>query len=465
MHSSNVEISTMSQSNPFDPHRSVLFTDLYELTMLQAYHAEGMAAPAVFELFFREMPEKRNFIMAAGLEDVLDYLERLRFTEDELSWLQTRREFSPGFLEALRDFRFTGEVYAVPEGTLVFANEPLIQVVAPLPQAQLIETYVLNQIHLQSVTATKAARVLMAAQGRTVVDFGSRRSHGTDAALKVGRTSYLAGFAGTSNVAAGRLYEVPIFGTMAHSYIQAHPDELSAFSAFAQEYPETTLLVDTYDTLQGVENVVALARRLGASFKVRAIRLDSGDLAELAKQARQLLDHAGLEQVKIFASSGLNEYKIRDLLAAGTPIDGFGVGSDLAVSSDAPQIDFSYKLVAYDGQPQMKLSSRKVSMPGRKQVFRAWEGGRMLRDLIALHAETHPGEPLLEPVMSSGRRLSAGRVTLGNARAHAQAQLEALPPELKAFERVAVDYPVQVSPDLQRMTAALRRKLEQQTRG
>jgi nicotinate phosphoribosyltransferase len=452
----------MSQSNPFKPHRSALFTDLYELTMLQAYYAEGVTATAVFELFFREMPPHRNFIMAAGLDDVLDYLERLHFTDDELAWLQTRAEFSDAFLAMLQGFRFTGEVYAVPEGTVVFPHEPLIQVVAPLPEAQLVETYVLNQIHLQSLAATKAARVLIAAQGRTVVDFGSRRSHGTDAALKVGRGSYLAGAAGTSNVAAGRLYGVPIFGTMAHSYVQAHPDELSAFSAFAQQYPETTLLVDTYDTLRGVENVIALARRLGADFKVRAIRLDSGDLAELAKQARRLLDNAGLENVKIFASSGLNEYKIRDLLTAGAPIDGFGVGTDLAVSSDAPEIDLSYKLVAYDGQPRMKLSSRKLSMPGRKQVFRVSEAGRMVHDLIALHDETLEGEPLLKPVMHNGRRLVADRMPLARARAYAQTQLEALPPALRALERVAAAYPVQPSANLQKVTERLRRELEQQ---
>jgi len=453
----------MTQSLSFDPHCSALFTDLYELTMLQAYYAEGMQATAVFELFFREMPPQRNFIMAAGLDDVLAYLEGLRFTEDELAWLQTQGGFSDAFLESLQDFRFTGEVYAVAEGTVVFPHEPLIQISAPLPEAQLVETYALNQIHLQSLAATKAARVLIAAEGRTVVDFGSRRSHGTDAALKVGRTSYLAGAAGTSNVAAGRLYGIPIFGTMAHSYVQAHPDELSAFSAFARQYPETTLLVDTYDTLLGVDNVIALARRLGDDFRVRAIRLDSGDLAELARQARHRLDGAGLHSVKIFASSGLNEYKIRDLLAAGAPIDGFGVGTDLAVSADAPEIDLSYKLVAYDGEPRMKLSSRKLSRPGRKQVFRVSQEGRMVHDLIALHDEKQAGQPLLEPVMGNGRRLPSGCAPLTQARAHAQAQLAVLPAALKALERSAPAYPVSVSDHLekvtQEVTAHLQRRL------
>jgi len=450
----------MTRSSSFDPHRSALFTDLYELTMLQAYYAEGMQATAVFELFFREMPPQRNFIMAAGLEDVLAYLEGLQFTADDLAWLRTQGGFSDAFLESLRDFRFTGEVFAVPEGTVVFPHEPLIQISAPLPEAQLVETYVLNQIHLQSLAATKAARVLIAAQGRTVVDFGSRRSHGTDAALKVGRNSYLAGAAGTSNVAAGRLYGIPIVGTMAHSYVQAHPDELSAFSAFARQYPETTLLVDTYDTLLGVDNVIALARRLGDDFRVRAIRLDSGDLAGLARQARQRLDGAGLERVRIFASGGLNEYKIRDLLAAGAPIDGFGVGTDLAVSADAPELDISYKLVAYDGAPRMKLSSRKLSRPGQKQIFRNSAEGRMSHDLLALHDEQHTGEPLLQPVMRNGRRLPAGCVSLAQARAHAQAQLVALPPALKVLEGMAPVYPVHVSAQLEKITQEVTAQLQ-----
>ena len=339
----------IAHHKPPEVWTSALFTDLYELTMLQAYDAEGMTAPAVFELFFRQLPADRTYVMAAGLDDVLHYLETLRFTDDDLAWLQQQQQFSESFLHRLRDFRFTGDVYAVPEGTVVFENEPVLQVVASLPEAQLIETYVLNQIHLQSVAATKAARVVTAAQGRIVVDFGSRRSHGTDAALKVARVSYLAGAVGTSNVAAGRRYGIPVFGTMAHSYIQAHDDEMRAFRAFTQVFPETTLLVDTYDTLSGVQKVIELAQHLGPDFKVQAIRLDSGDLAALAKAARARLDQAGLGTVKIFASSGLDEHKIAALLEAQAPIDGFGVGTKLAVSADAPEIDFSYKLVVYDG--------------------------------------------------------------------------------------------------------------------
>jgi nicotinate phosphoribosyltransferase len=319
---------------------------------------------------------------------------------------------------------------------------------------------VLNQIHLQSVAATKAARIVTAAAGRDIVDFGSRRSHGTDAALKVARASYLAGAIGTSNVAAARLYNIPALGTMAHSYIQAHADEMTAFLAFTREFPETTLLVDTYDTLKGVQGVIDLARRLGQAFKVRAIRLDSGDLLHLANASRQLLDAAGLQEVKIFASSGLDEHTIAALLKAGAPIDGFGVGTKLAVSADAPEIDFSYKLVAYDGQPRMKLSSSKVILPGRKQVFRRISSGQMRGDVIAQFDESLEGKALLQPVMRHGTRLDAGYVPLDKVREYARTQREALPPELQRLEDVKVPYHITISAALQATTEHLQRDLE-----
>ena len=283
------------------PLRSLLFTDLYELAMARAYEAEGMDRPAVFELFFRELPPVRNYLVAAGLDDVLASLQALGVTEEDRDYLRTLGRFPEPFLERLCDFRFSGEVWAVPEGTVVFPHEPLVQVVAPILEAQLIETLVLNQVHFQVVAASKAARVVAAAAGRDVIEFGSRRAHGAEAALKVARASYLAGAAGTSNVLAGELYGIPVFGTMAHSYIQAHDDEAAAFEAFAGLYPETTLLVDTYDTLGGVRKVIELARRLGDRFRVRAVRLDSGDLGALAVQARKMLDAAGLSAVRIFA--------------------------------------------------------------------------------------------------------------------------------------------------------------------
>jgi len=438
---------------------SALFTDLYQLTMLQAYYAERMTAPAVFELFFRKFPKQRNYVMAAGLNDALDFLENLRFSENELEWLRKNHPFKEEFLDRLREFRFTGDVYAVAEGTLVFENEPVLQVIAPLPEAQLVETYLLNQFHLQSLAATKAARVVTAAQGRKVVDFGSRRAHGTDAALKVARCSYLAGAAGTSNVLAHQRYGVPAFGTMAHSYIQAHTDEKSAFEAFIREFPGSTLLVDTYDTPAGVSQVIDLVHRHGNDFPVRAVRLDSGDLAVLSRQTRRMLDEAGLHTVQIIVSSSLNEYKIAELLEASAPIDGFGVGTELAVSGDAPDIDFAYKLVEYDAMPRIKLSSSKVLLAGRKQIFREVEADRMHHDTICRFDEKAQGEALLQPVMRNGQRLTESRVSLDQARQHAQAELASLPTELHALQRVENGYPVVISKALSALNAELRQEL------
>lgn len=431
--------------------RSALFTDLYQLTMARGYHVESMNELATFELFFRRLPRQRRFVVAAGLADVLDYLEHWRFTESDLAYLRQQPQFDDDFLDVLAELRFTGDVYAVPEGTVVFENEPIAQVVAPIMQAQLVETFILNQVHFQSIAATKAARVMLAAEGRKVVDFGSRRAHGTDAALKVARCSYLAGAVGTSNVLAGKIYDIPIFGTMAHSYIQAHDDELETFAAFAELYPETTLLVDTYDTLEGVEKVIALARRLGDRFAVKAIRLDSGDLLELARQSRKMLDEAGLQQVRIFASSSLDEHAIAELLRGGAPIDAFGVGTKLAVSPDAPDLDMAYKLVEYAGRPRLKLSSGKTIFPDRKQVFRTVDDSRMTGDLLARHDEQHPGQPLLELVMRSGERLSPGRRSLEDARRHCLAQLDQLPETLRSLAPAdEPQYPVQHSSILEK---------------
>jgi nicotinate phosphoribosyltransferase len=439
--------------------RSLLFTDLYELTMARAYEAEGMDQPAVFELFFRKLPPGRNFMVAAGLEDLLAYLEDLGLSDDERDYLRGLGLFPESFLESLKGFRFQGEVWAVPEGTIVFPNEPLVQVVGPVVEAQLIETLVVNLVHFPTLAASKAARVVLAAGGRDVIEFGSRRAHGTEAALRVARASYLMGAVGTSNVLAGKSYDIPVFGTMAHSYIQAHDDEAVALENFAGIYPETTLLVDTYDTLGGVRKVIELSRRLGARFRVRAVRLDSGDLGELAVQARQMLDAAGLSRVRIFASGGLDEHEVARLVAAGAPIDAFGVGTSLAVSEDAPSLDMAYKLVEYAGRPRMKLSSRKATYPGRKQVFRFLEGGSIVRDLVGRHDEAFDGEPLLLPVMRGGVRLPPGQVGLAAARAHAQRELQRLPEPLRSLALAEVPYRVDVSPTLQADREALLRAL------
>ena len=434
-----------------------LFTDLYELTMAQAYHAEHMHQTAVFELAFRELPASRNYILVNGLADVQEFLASFRIDPGDLDYLRGRGEFSAEFLSHLERLRFTGDVYAMPEGTAVFPNEPLVQVVAPILEAQWMETYVLNQVHFQSLAASKAARVVAAARGRMVVDFGSRRAHGTDAALKVARATYLAGGHGTSNVLASKLYGIPAFGTMAHSYIQAHEDELAAFESFARLYPDTTLLVDTYDTLEGVRKVIELGRKLGDRFRIAAVRLDSGDLASLAVATRQLLDQAGLEKIRIFASSGLDEYKVQALVASGAPIDAFGVGTKLAVMEDAPDLDMAYKLVEYAGRGRLKLSTRKVLYPGRKQVFRQIEKGRMLRDTIGRFDEQLPGEPLLKPLILGGRPIA--QVNLNESRLRLQREMARLPETLRALEPAPVPYPVAISHRLQADFSAVSQEL------
>ena len=436
---------------------SALFTDLYELTMAQAYAAEHMDQLAVFELTFRQMPITRNYIVAAGISDVLEFLVNFRFSSEELDYLRTRGEFSEAFLRQLEDLRFTGDVYAVLEGTPVFPNEPLVQVIAPIVEAQLMETLVLNQVHFQSLAATKAARVVEAAKGRGVVDFGSRRAHGTDAALKVARATYLAGGDGSSNVLAGLTYGIPVFGTMAHSYVQAHDSEAASFEAFAALYPETTLLVDTYDTLEGVRKVIDLSRKLGDRFRVRAVRLDSGDLGRLASQTRKLLDEAGLEHVTIFASSSLDEYQIQDLVNAGAPIDAFGVGTKLAVMDGASHLDMAYKLVEYGGKGRLKLSAKKVLYPGRKQVFRQVDAGRMVRDVIGRFDEELPGEKLLQPMMRQGRR--TGDVDLEESRKRFSLELQRLPEHLRKLEAPLAPYPVSFSDLLQDDLHRIRREI------
>jgi nicotinate phosphoribosyltransferase len=429
------------------PPVPALFTDLYELTMLQAYWAEDMTAPAVFDVFARKLPPQRNFLLACGLEAVLDYLESFAVSGQDIDYLRGLGTFKPDFLERLRALRFTGKVYAMAEGTPLFANEPLLTVEAALPEAQIVETAVLNLLHYPTLVASKGARVVRAAQGRTVVDFGARRAHGVDAAIACARALYVAGYDGSSNVEAGRRYGVPVVGTVAHSYVQAHASEADSFVRFAAEFPGTTLLVDTYDTLDGVRQVIALRQRLGERFKVNAVRLDSGDLGALAKAARALLDAAGMREVRIMASGGLDEQVIAALLADGAPIDGFGVGTTVDVVADRPYLDAAYKLVAYAGRDCGKLSPGKVSLPGRKQVFRRYDNGVAVGDTIARHDEILPGEPLLACVMQDGRCLPAGRVDTAAARAHAAAQLARLPAALRALE-TAKPYPVDISPAL-----------------
>lgn len=433
---------------------AALFTDLYELTMLQSYVRDGMQRKATFELFFRRL-RRRNYLLLCGLESVLEALESLAFTEEHRAFLATLPQFAPAFIDWLKDFRFTGDVYAVPEGTPVFANQPVLTVVAPLPEAQLVETFVLNRITFQTNVATKASRVVHAAEGRPIADFGMRRMHGFDAALLAARASYVGGVASTSNVLAAMRYGLPVSGTMAHSYIQAHAGEAEAFRSFTALYPKTTLLVDTYDTLEGVRRAIDLFYRLPEKQRFSAIRLDSGDLAALALESRTMLDAAGLEEVKIMASSSLDEYEIRALLDRGASIDGFGVGTRLGTVADLPYLDSAYKLVEYDGRAQMKLSPDKSYHPGRKQVYRHFDGGAAKEDVVTSMDDRSPGEPLLQRVMRDGERTAAGRRTLDEIRHHAAEALAGLPDRLHDLEIAAEPYPVRISDALQRQADAV----------
>jgi nicotinate phosphoribosyltransferase len=422
-----------------------LLVDQYELMMLDAFLREGMTATATFSVFVRRLPPHRNCLLACGLEQVLDLLESLRFTPEALERLRAVCPLSADALGYLRGFRFTGDVWAMSEGTPLFELEPLLEVTAPLPQAQVIESLLLNQLHVQTLCASKALRVVTAAQGRDVVEFGLRRAQGADAGLKAARAAWLAGAAATSNVLAGALYGIPVAGTMAHSYVQAHDSELQAFRAWCTQHPASTLLVDTYDSLEGVRKVVQLKQLLGGAFRVRAVRLDSGDLLTLSRSARALLDERGLRGVQIFASGDLDEEHIAQLLRERAPIDGFGVGTAMTVSTDAPSLDLAYKLVEYDGRPRVKLSPHKPALPGRKQVFRR---GDATEDVLACFDEILPGEPLLAPVMRNGRRVGP-KPSLAVLRDRCFAEVARLPARVRALAPAEPPYPVRISAKLQ----------------
>jgi nicotinate phosphoribosyltransferase len=442
------------------PFSDALLTDLYALTMMQAYVEEGMNGTAVFSLFVRQLPERRNYLLACGLEEVLAFLERLRFDARAIEYLASLGGFSPRFLAFLEELRFTGDVYAVPEGTPVFAGEPLVEIEAPIAEAQLVEAFVINEVQLQTMLASKAARVVAAAAGRPVVDFGLRRMQGTATAVKAARAFYIAGVESTSNVAAGQAYGLPVAGTMAHSYVQAHETEREAFRAFAALYPGTVLLVDTYDTLDGVRRVIDLTREMGGGFHVGALRLDSGDLSGLSRRARQLLDEAGLRAVGLFASGGLDEDRIADLVAEGAPFTGFGVGTDMGVSRDAPALDMAYKLVEYGGRPRIKLSPGKVLLPGRKQVTRVEADGVAVHDIIGRRDERPEGRGLLRPVMVGGRRQEADRESLEEIRARALDEVARLPRRLRALAPANPPYDVNVTSALREDLQAARRRHE-----
>ena len=437
-----------------NPLTSPLLTDLYELTMLHAYFTHGMRETAVFEFFTRKLPTDRNFMLAAGLEQALEFLEGLRFSPEELAWVAKCGLFPKEFANHLAGLRFTGDVHAMPEGTICFPNEPIVRVTAPMPEAQLVESRLINLVHFETLVATKAARSVLAAPGKLLVDFGLRRAHGAEAGLLAARASYLAGFTGTATVLAAARFGIPVFGTMAHSFVQAHDDESSAFRRFAEAYPRgTVLLIDTYDSELAAAKVVALAPGLHKQgIRINGVRLDSGDLVALSKRVRRILDDGGLKEATIFASGNLDEHRIRDLLAAGAPIDGFGIGTSLVTSSDAPFLDAVYKLQEYAGKARRKRSVGKATWPGRKQVYRYYrDGGAFDHDVVTAEEDKREGEPQLRLVMSKGRRVHPAE-SLQVIRSRAAEQLGWLPRRYQKLEPADAPYRVEISPALRKLT-------------
>ena len=441
-----------------------LFTDFYELTMCASYFDNKKFEPATFDLFIRRLPKNRSYLLFAGLEQVLLYLKSVKFNEEQLDYLK-KQGFNKKFLDYLRNFKFTGDVWASPEGTVAFPCEPLIRVTAPIIEAQLIETFLLNTVNLQTMMATKASHVVKAAKGKAVIEFGLRREHGIDAGMKVARSSYIAGCEGTSNVLAGLAYGIPIFGTMAHSFVMSYEKEIDAFRAFAKTFPaNSTLLIDTYDDITGAEKAAVIAKELEEKgFRLSGVRLDSGDLAEISKKVRKVLDQKDLQYVRIFASGDLDEFKVAELIKKNAKIDAFGVGTKMGTSADKPYVDVIYKLcetMSADGSfaPIMKLSKGKVTLPGRKQVYRFKdENGNFKKDMIALADEKVDGEPLLVKVMEKGE-LTYDFPSLSEIRATAAENLSRLPDKYQKTA-VAHEYPVELSQDLEKLIRKLKKKI------
>jgi nicotinate phosphoribosyltransferase len=438
---------------------SALLTDLYQLSMLNGYMQRGMDDVAVFEFFVRRLPKRRNFLMASGLELALDFLEGFRFAPDELEWMASTERFSPQFIEYLAALRFTGDVYAVPEGTVFFADEPILRVVAPLPQAQIIESRLINILHVHTLIASKAVRCVMVAPDKLLVDFGMRRAHGAEAAMAAARASYIAGFSGTATVLADKAFGIPSFGTMAHSFVQAHDSESESFYDFARSQPKNAvLLIDTYDTEAAAHKVVELKPRLDElGIPIKGVRLDSGDLDALSRSVRRILDEGGCERTGIFCSGNLDEYAIHELLEAGAPVDGFGIGTRLDISEDAPSLDCVYKLQAYAGRPRRKRSTGKATWPGSKQVYRyVGDSGVLSHDVLTTAEDSRDGEPLVEVVMKGGKRTKPSP-SLDQIRERAAEQLDHLPEPLRGISE-APAYEVRVSDQMKALAARVDRE-------
>jgi nicotinate phosphoribosyltransferase len=446
---------------------SGLLTDLYQINMIQAYLDHGQTETAVFEFFVRKLPARRGFLVAAGLEQALDYLENLHFSAAEIDWLKSTGRFGQNLLDYLAAFRFTGDVHAMPEGTIFFADEPILRVTAPLPQAQFVESRLINILHFQTLIASKAARMMLAAPDKVLVDFGFRRAHGAEAGVMAARASYLVGFAGTATVLAGKEFGIPIYGTMAHSFIETFDDESAAFAAFARARPDNlVLLIDTYDTEAAARKVVALAPTLTAQgITIRGVRLDSGDLVALSRKVRGILDAGGLRDVTIFASGGLDEDQLAAFAQQSAPIDGLGIGTSLTTSSDVPALDCVYKLQEYAGIARRKRAINKATWPGRKQVWRRYDaGGRMAGDILTLDAPASEGsqrggaEKLIRPVMLGGKRVGPPP-SLEEIRRHARHELERLPAALRPLVPTA-RYPVEVAGELKTLAAEVDERIK-----
>jgi nicotinate phosphoribosyltransferase len=430
-----------------------LATDLYQMTMGASYQALEMNAQATFSLMIRKPPEHRSFMVVAGVEEALDRLRSLRFDRDVCDYLRSTGQIRDDFIDSLPDFKFRGNVWAIPEGSIVFPDEPVLEIQAPILQAQLAETLVINAVHYAMVVASKAARCTLAAPDASIIDFGLRRTPGIEAGLTAARSSYLAGFDATSNLLAGQQYGIPVSGTVAHSFIEARPSEIDAFRVFRDTFPgPVTLLIDTYDTIRGAHHAVQVAKEIEAEGnRVAAVRLDSGDLVELSRGVRKVLDDAGLTDVRIIASGGLDEYELARFVEENAPIDGYGVGTNIGTAADNPVLDIAYKLVEYEEKGRLKLSTGKMSLVGAKQVWRRFNAdGTFAEDVIAARDEAAPGPewtPLLEPVMHDG--LMQNTTSLNQARERFREQLDRLPPDLRQIEETGY-YSVRLSAELQR---------------
>ncbi len=445
---------------------SPLLTDLYQLNMVQAYLERGQTEIAVFEFFVRSLPNRRGFLIGAGLQQALEHLETVRFSSEDIAWLARSGRFKPALIDRLAAFRFTGHVHAMPEGTPFFANEPLLRVTAPLPEAQLVETALINILHFQTLIASKAARMVLAAPDKLLVDFGLRRAHSVEAGLLAARASYIAGFDGTATMMAGKLWDIPLYGTMAHSFIETYDDEAQAFEDFARSRPDRlVILLDTYDTEAAARKVVAMVPRLQASgIKVSGVRLDSGDLVVLARSVRRILDKGGQNEVTIFASGGLDEDDLMEFARRNAPIDGYGMGTSLVTSFDTPALDCAYKLEEYGGVARRKRSTGKASWPGRKQVWRSYgTDGRMMGDVLSIEGDSQAGEPLLQPVMREGRRIFPSP-SLAEVRSRTARELRRLPERLRRLEP-GIAYPVHVARTLVDLAEEVDRRLAKQEGG